>query len=93
MIPSSFVELEDKYKDIELRSIIEHALSILDEHERYIIQHRYGLLNTKFKTIKEISKDIQKTEQAVYYTEKRALSKLEKIFTFKLKLSDSLLSL
>ena len=93
MVASSLQELEDKYKNIELRSIIEHALSILEEHEKYIIQHRYGLLDNKYKTIKEISQDINKTEQAVYYTEKRALSKLEKIFTFKLKLSDSLLSL
>ena len=55
-------------------------LSLLNDREKEIIVKRYGLLNTKDKTQKEIAKELKISRSYVSRIEKRALSKILKEF-------------
>lgn len=69
--------LEYKKENIEA---LKKYLNVLSKRERYIIDERYGLNNTKPKTQKEISKSMNISRSYVSRLEKRALSKMLKEF-------------
>lgn len=55
-------------------------LNLLNEREKDIIVKRYGLLNQKEKTQKEIAKELNISRSYVSRIEKRALTKMLKEF-------------
>ena len=72
-----FSEME--YKKDNLNALKKY-LDVLSKKERYIIDLRYGLNNTKPKTQKEIASNMKISRSYVSRIEKRALSKILKEF-------------
>lgn len=76
-------ETENPIKTIEYNDNIRHLskyLTILNNRELDIIKMRYGLLNTKEKTQKEIAKKLGISRSYVSRIEKRALIKMLREF-------------
>ncbi len=74
---SDFAEVihtKDNIKDLNI------YLHLLNEREKEIIIKRYGLLNQKEKTQKEIAKELNISRSYVSRIEKRALTKMLKEF-------------
>ncbi len=74
---------ESVESNIELKDDIKHLtkyLSVLNERELKIIKMRYGLLNEKEKTQKEIAKLLHISRSYVSRIEKRALIKMLREF-------------
>lgn len=74
---SDFAEVihtKDNIKDLSV------YLNLLNEREKEIIIKRYGLLNQKEKTQKEIAKELNISRSYVSRIEKRALTKMLKEF-------------
>lgn len=59
---------------------IENYLSLLGKREKDIIIKRYGLYNTKEQTQKEIAKEMKISRSYVSRIEKRALTKMLRLF-------------
>ncbi len=87
---TSFVDLVTKHstKDIEedvvkesIKKEIEYVLSHLNERERYIIVHRFGLEDNEPKTLREIGKELGISRERVRQIEMRALKKIRALAT------------
>ncbi len=85
-----FIDLVTKHstKDIEedivkesIRKEIDYVLSHLNERERYIIVHRFGLDDNEPKTLREIGKDLGISRERVRQIEMRALKKIRALAT------------
>jgi RNA polymerase nonessential primary-like sigma factor len=61
---------------IDIRKALMEALKGLSVEEREIVTRRFGLLNDKEESLKEVSKRIKKTREAVRQGEARAIEKL-----------------
>ncbi|MBE6140700.1 MAG: RNA polymerase sporulation sigma factor SigK [Firmicutes bacterium] len=61
-------------------NLLKNYLSLLNKREKEIIIKRYGLLNTKEKTQKEIAKELKISRSYVSRIEKRALTKMLREF-------------
>lgn len=72
-----FAELVHTKDNIKL---LNNYLTLLSEREKEIIIKRYGLLNQKEKTQKEIAKELHISRSYVSRIEKRALTKMLKEF-------------
>lgn len=68
------IHTKDNIKDLSV------YLNLLNEREKEIIIKRYGLLNQKEKTQKEIAKELNISRSYVSRIEKRALTKMLKEF-------------
>ena len=62
--------------DIELKNDINRALQILKEKEKNVITLRFGLENSKKKTLEEIGESYGVTKECIRQIEKRALNKI-----------------
>lgn len=71
---AEIVHTKDNIKDLSM------YLNLLNEREKEIIVKRYGLLNQKEKTQKEIAKELNISRSYVSRIEKRALTKMLKEF-------------
>lgn len=60
----------------DLFSSIPHLLEHLDERERRILQHRFGLNNTKPKTLEELGKILGFSKERIRQLEDLAINKL-----------------
>ena len=87
---TSFIDLVTKHstKDIEedvvresIKKEIDYVLSHLNERERYIIIHRFGLEDNEPKTLREIGKDLGISRERVRQIEMRALKKIRALAT------------
>ncbi len=87
---TSFIDLVTKHstKDIEedvvresIKKEIEYVLSHLNERERYIIVHRFGLEDNEPKTLREIGKELGISRERVRQIEMRALKKIRALAT------------
>ncbi len=87
---TSFIDLVTKHstKDIEedivkesIKKEIDYVLSHLNERERYIIVHRFGLEDNEPKTLREIGKDLGISRERVRQIEMRALKKIRALAT------------
>ncbi len=85
-----FIDLVTKHstKDIEenivkesIKKEIDYVLSHLNERERYIIIHRFGLDDNEPKTLREIGKDLGISRERVRQIEMRALKKIRALAT------------
>jgi RNA polymerase primary sigma factor len=85
-----FIDLVTKHstKDIEedivkesIKKEIDYVLSHLNERERYIIIHRFGLEDNEPKTLREIGKDLGISRERVRQIEMRALKKIRALAT------------
>ncbi len=74
---TDFAELVHTKENIKLLS---NYLALLTDREKEIIVKRYGLLNQKEKTQKEIAKELNISRSYVSRIEKRALTKMLKEF-------------
>lgn len=74
---TDFAELVHTKDNIKLLS---NYLTLLNEREKEIIVKRYGLLNQKEKTQKEIATELHISRSYVSRIEKRALTKMLKEF-------------
>ena len=74
---TDFAEMIHTKENIKLLS---KYLQLLNEREKEIIIHRYGLLNKQEKTQKEIAKELNISRSYVSRIEKRALTKMLKEF-------------
>lgn len=72
-----FTDLEYKKENLES---LKKYLGVLNKRERYIIDERFGLNNTKSKTQKDIANEMHISRSYVSRLEKRALSKMLKEF-------------
>lgn len=68
------IHTKDNIKDLSI------YLNLLNDREKEIIVKRYGLLNKKEKTQKEIAKELNISRSYVSRIEKRALTKIYKEF-------------
>lgn len=73
------IQTKDNIKDLS------KFLNILNDREKEIIINRYGLLNKKERTQKEIADDLHISRSYVSRIEKRALTKILKEFIKKKK--------
>ena len=72
---------DDVYHDIELREEKQNLtkkLAVLDESEKTVIIHRYGLLDNERKTQREIAKELGISRSYVSRIEKRAVGKIKR---------------
>ncbi len=85
-----FIDLVTKHstKDIEedvvkesIKKEIDYVLSHLNERERYIIIHRFGLEDNEPKTLREIGKELGISRERVRQIEMRALKKIRALAT------------
>ncbi len=74
---TDFAELVHTKDNIKL---LNNYLNLLNDREKEIIIKRYGLLNQKEKTQKEIAKELNISRSYVSRIEKRALTKMLKEF-------------
>ncbi len=71
----------DAETELIKKSFVEHlmeSLSILDERERTVLVHRFGLNGEEPKTLQEIGKIMNLSRERVRQIEKSALNKLKK---------------
>ncbi len=68
--------VEREVIDIELKKDINRALEILKEKEKNVITLRFGLDNSKKKTLEEIGESYGVTKECIRQIEKRALNKI-----------------
>ncbi len=85
-----FIDLVTKHstKDIEedivkesIKKEIDYVLSHLNDREKYIIIHRFGLDDNEPKTLREIGKDLGISRERVRQIEMRALKKIRALAT------------
>jgi len=69
--------LEEKIIDKEREDYIRSKIKDLTEEEKYIIMHRYGIDGAKFKTQREIAKDIGMSQANVSKLERNILDKMK----------------
>ena len=62
----------------ELQKAISHGLRILDERERFIVVHRFGLFDERVKTLAEIGRQVGISRERIRQIEVRAVRKLKK---------------
>jgi RNA polymerase primary sigma factor len=60
----------------ELRGNLKHAMDILNDRERQVIEMRYGLRGNKAHTLEELGKHLQVTRERIRQIEAKALRKL-----------------
>lgn len=77
------LSLEDNVMLSEDLETVLESLSILNEKEKYIIIHRYGLFSQDIKTQKDIASDIGMSQANVSKMEKGILCKMQKILKSK----------
>lgn len=68
---------EEKLFDETERQVVKELLDQLDEREARIVQLRYGLIEEKSLTLKEVGQRVGLTRERVRQLERQALSKLE----------------
>jgi len=85
-----FIDLVTKHstKDIEedivkesIKKEIDYVLSHLNDREKYIIIHRFGLDDNEPKTLREIGKELGISRERVRQIEMRALKKIRALAT------------
>ena len=64
--------------------LIEEGLCALNEREKYIIEHRFGLYGNKRETLEEIGKKFRLTRERIRQVEKIALKKLKSFLSKKM---------
>ena len=69
---------------LTIKKMYKKLNNILNEKEQIIIKLRYGLIDGKIKTQKEIAKKLNISRSYVSRIEKKALSKLNKELLFKI---------
>ena len=80
VIESSSVSIEDNIEHKDNITRLSKYLNVLNDRELKIIKMRYGLLNEKEKTQKEIAKSLHISRSYVSRIEKRALIKMLREF-------------
>lgn len=56
---------------------ISQALDVLDQRERYVIQHRFGLAGSPARTLEQVGTDLNMTKERVRQLQQRAIKKLK----------------
>ena len=71
----------NNFKDyIEVKLILQKAMELLSEEEKYILIHRYGLFENNKKTAKEVSAELKTEIHKIYHIEKQVISKIKLAF-------------
>lgn len=78
--PSKDTSIEEQLHNKDNKQLLTKYINILNNREKEIIIKRYGLLNTKEQTQKEIAKELKISRSYVSRIEKKALTKLLRKF-------------
>jgi DNA-directed RNA polymerase sigma subunit (sigma70/sigma32) len=65
---------------IEIKLILERALTFLDEDETYILIHRYGLFDVAKQPARIVADELKIPLHKVYHLERKSLKKVQIIF-------------
>ena len=74
-------EIDERYAAIERSIVLPEALKILNDRDRTIIIHRFGLYGNTEKTLEEVGKILGVTRERVRQLEPVILDKLERFIT------------
>ena len=80
MIPDNNKEIDISIETKDNLELVNKYINKLNPREKEILKKRYGLMNTKEQTQKEIAKEMNISRSYVSRIEKRALSKILKEF-------------
>ena len=77
-IKDTFQSPSDSYERVEEEFIIKRALRNLPEMDRYILVMRYGIFDSKERTLQQIGDMFSVSKQYVEQAEKRAIERLKR---------------
>ena len=80
LIPDNNKEIDSSIQIKDNLELVNNYINKLSPREKEILKKRYGLMNTKEQTQKEIAKEMNISRSYVSRIEKRALSKILKEF-------------
>ena len=80
LIPDNTLEMDISFETKDNLELVNKFINKLLPREKEILKKRYGLMNTKEQTQKEIAKEMNISRSYVSRIEKRALSKILKEF-------------
>src|SRR5690606_5089693 len=70
------VDVRERILGEEARSYVERALAVLSERERHILALRYGLNDGVSRSLREVSREVDLSQEGVRRIERRAFDKL-----------------
>lgn len=79
----SGIDIEKEYEDNERIKLLHKIILILDERDRYIIEHYYGINGCKKMTQTEIAKELNISTNSVFYHLNKSYGIIRKIMSDK----------
>ena len=76
LVSDKNINIEEDFIKTNFQENILELLELLNEKERYILIHRFGLNNEEEKTLEQIGKDLNVKAERIRQIEKAALKKL-----------------